>query len=158
MFPLPQRGGDMLVYPCPLVCLNTVKHETFTQCGTIMLAHHLRRWVNISPVLGYRLVFGDTLNVGRWPNIYLTLGRCWLVTATSSKLEAIILDQLLFPANTKDLYNICTASAQRLRRWFNIVHMSVVYWVERSPVNTKRWTVMIWCWASVADGGPAWDR
>ena len=28
-----------------------------------------------------------------------------------------------FPANTKYLYNICTTSAQRLRRWFNIVQM-----------------------------------
>ena len=28
-----------------------------------------------------------------------------------------------FPANTKHLYNICTTSAQRLRRWSNIVQM-----------------------------------
>ena len=28
-----------------------------------------------------------------------------------------------YPANTKHLYNICTASAQRLRRWSNIVQM-----------------------------------
>ena len=27
------------------------------------------------------------------------------------------------PANTKHLYNICTTSAQRLRRWSNIVQM-----------------------------------
>ena len=30
-----------------------------------MLAHRLRRWPNISPVLGYRVVLGDTLNVGQ---------------------------------------------------------------------------------------------
>ena len=30
-----------------------------------MLAHRLRRSSNISPVLGYRVVFGATLNVGR---------------------------------------------------------------------------------------------
>ena len=30
-----------------------------------MLAHRLRRWANISLVLGYRLVFGATLNVGQ---------------------------------------------------------------------------------------------
>ena len=29
----------------------------------IMLARHLRRWANVSPVLGYRVVFGATLNV-----------------------------------------------------------------------------------------------
>ena len=35
----------------------------------LMLAHHVRRWANISPVLGYRVLFGATLNVGqphRW--------------------------------------------------------------------------------------------
>ena len=31
----------------------------------LMLAHRLRRWVNISPVLGYHVVFGATLNVGQ---------------------------------------------------------------------------------------------
>ena len=30
-----------------------------------MLAHRLRRWANISPVLGYRVVFDATLNVGQ---------------------------------------------------------------------------------------------
>ena len=29
----------------------------------------------------------------------------------------------VIPANTKHLYNICTMSAQRLRRWSNIVRM-----------------------------------
>ena len=29
----------------------------------LMLARHLRRWANVSPVLGYRVVFGATLNV-----------------------------------------------------------------------------------------------
>ena len=31
----------------------------------LLLAHRLRRWANISPVLGYRVVFGATLNVGQ---------------------------------------------------------------------------------------------
>ena len=30
-----------------------------------MLAHRLRRWANISPVLGHCVVFGATLNVGQ---------------------------------------------------------------------------------------------
>ena len=30
-----------------------------------MLAHRLRRWPNISPVLDYRVVFGARLNVGQ---------------------------------------------------------------------------------------------
>ena len=31
----------------------------------LMLAHRLWRWANIIPVLGYRVVFGATLNVGQ---------------------------------------------------------------------------------------------
>ena len=31
----------------------------------LLLAHHLRYWANISPVLGYRVVFDATLNVGQ---------------------------------------------------------------------------------------------
>ena len=42
-----------------------------------MLAYRLRRWANISPVLGYGVVFDATLNVGqryRWrPKINLAL-------------------------------------------------------------------------------------
>ena len=30
-----------------------------------MLANRLRRWANIRPVLGYRVVFGAALNVGQ---------------------------------------------------------------------------------------------
>ena len=46
--------------PCVLYSpsiMQAVKHETLTQC--------LRRWANISPVLGYRVVFDATLNVGQ---------------------------------------------------------------------------------------------
>ena len=31
----------------------------------LMLAHRLRRWPSISPVLGYRVVFGASVNVGQ---------------------------------------------------------------------------------------------
>ena len=31
----------------------------------LMLVHHLRRWASFSPVLGYRVVFGATLNLGQ---------------------------------------------------------------------------------------------
>ena len=74
-----------------------------------------------------------------WPKIYQTLSRCRLVIVASSKLQAIP-DQLLFPANTKHLYNICTTSAQHLRRWTKIVEIFCVYWVERSPANTRCWS------------------
>ena len=46
-------------------------------------------------------------------------------------------DQLLFPANTKHLYNICTTSAQRQRQCTNVIQMFRVYWVERSSQRTR---------------------
>ena len=46
----------------------------------------------------------------RWLNIEPTLHKCTMFERKSS-----------FPANTKHLYNIYTTSAQRLRRWSNIV-------------------------------------
>ena len=54
----------------------------------------------------------------RWPNIEPTLHKCTMFERKSS-----------FPANTKHLYNIYTTSAQRLRRWSNIVqsHTNVVF-------------------------------
>ena len=112
----------------------------------------------------------------RWTSILQTLGRCLLLIAANSKLQAIpdhpantihspnavlmlarrlrrqlninpalvqciVFDgQLLFLANTKHLHNNCTTSAQRLRRLSNIVQMFCVYWIERSPANTRRWT------------------
>ena len=44
--------------------MQAVKHETLTQCR-VLLAQRLWRWANISPVLGHRVVFDATLNVGQ---------------------------------------------------------------------------------------------
>ena len=51
------------------------------------------------------------------------------------------------PVNTKHLYNICTTTAQRLRRWTNIVQM-----LYKCFVFTGRPThpIPVQCWASVA--------
>ena len=46
----------------------------------------------------------------RWPNIEPTLEKCTMFERKPS-----------CPANTNHLYNIYTTSAQRLRRWSNIV-------------------------------------
>ena len=49
--------------------------------------------------------------------------------------------------------------AQRLRRWPNIIQMlykCVVCWVKRSSQQIRGVEqVLVRCWASVADGGPA---
>ena len=57
------------------VCLPFISLQRFLSCrrsntirwpnAGLMLANLLLRWPNISPVLGYRVVFGATLNVGQ---------------------------------------------------------------------------------------------
>ena len=72
-------GGGKLVHLCLLsvsvqsVCLSSrFYHAGPRQANTrrwpnarLMFAHRLRRWANISPVSGYRAMFGVTLNVGQ---------------------------------------------------------------------------------------------
>ena len=62
----------------------------------------------------------------------------------------------------KHKYNICTTSAQRLRRWSNIVQMLYKYFVF-TGLNAAQQTggdepVLVWLWASVADSGSELDQ
>ena len=64
------------------------------------------------------------------PGEQKTLNKCWFnVGPPSTTLEQhwfnvlCLLGTVSILANTKHLYNICTTSAQRLRRWSNIVQM-----------------------------------
>ena len=50
------------------------------------------------------------------------------------------IDVKLYPASTKNLYNIYTASAQRLRRWSNIV-----CFVFAGYVLPSCWVYWTWC-------------
>ena len=51
-------------------------------------------------------------------------------TSSKARPKAIDKGQMLeIPANTKHLYNICTTSAQSLRRWSNNVKMLYKYLV-----------------------------
>ena len=73
------RGGDILVYFSLLICLSvwslcvlSIYSVSCRRSNTrhwpnvgLLLAHRLRRWANISPLLGYRVVFDATLNVGQ---------------------------------------------------------------------------------------------
>ena len=85
------RGGDILLYLCPLSLSQSVRvslppihfspalyickrsnTRRWPNAG-LMLSPHLRHWPNLSPVLGDWVVFGATLNVGqrhrRWASI-----------------------------------------------------------------------------------------
>ena len=49
------------------------------------------------------------------------------------------------PANTKHYYNICTTSAQRLRRWSNIVQMLYKYFLFTGNRVELIGHVHFWC-------------
>ena len=77
------RGGDTLLYFSPLICLSdqfcvcqfcvcvlSVYHAVGQTWNVDpmprwLLAHRLLHWANISPVLGYHVVFDARLNVGQ---------------------------------------------------------------------------------------------
>ena len=64
----------------------------------------------------------------RWSNIEPTLKKCTVFERKSS-----------WPAYTKHLYTIYTTSAQRLRRWFNIVlsHTDVLCLQANDQLRTR---------------------
>ena len=76
------RGGYILLYFSSLICLSDGfvsvsfvavrslclscrRSNTRRWPNAVLLAHSLRRWANISPVLGYRVMFDATRNVGQ---------------------------------------------------------------------------------------------
>ena len=72
-----------------------------------------------------------------------------MVTAVSLTDAIWLVQSRDVPANTKYLYNICKTSAQRLRRWSNIVQMlykCCVYrgaqakWAQSPQIATFRWS------------------
>ena len=60
-----------------------------------------------------------------------------ITTVNDTNLYLKTLPVYWFPANTKHLHNICTTSAQRLRRWPNIVQVLykgfVFAWLRYQP-------------------------
>ena len=46
-----------------------------------------------------------------------------ILVLIQKKYEICTLSEMNNRANTDHFYNICTTSAQRLRRWFNLVQM-----------------------------------
>ena len=57
------------IHFCPVLSIRRRSNTRRWPNAGLLLAHRLRHWVNISPALGYCVVFGTTLNVGqrhRW--------------------------------------------------------------------------------------------
>ena len=102
----------------------------------LMLADRLRRWVNISPVLGYDIVFGATLNVGqchrRRANINTPLVRS-IVHKVLSRAEWIL-------ANTGD------AVPTFNRHWVGVGSPPAVCTVRPAAQKTgSAEPVLVWC-------------
>ena len=147
----------------------------------LMLGHRLRRWPNIKPTLGERLVpagllvFADPdeqpikkMTATRWP----PPATCRVFWPVSSKHETL----------TQGYVNVRPASQTMCQHWPGIGVTSDVWWVvpwttcrwrhragvisthDRAPLSGVRvWSManhthiepmLAYCWASVGDGGP----
>ena len=112
--------------------MQAVKHETLTQCRTIV-GPPLRCWANISPVLGYCVVFDATLHVGqrhrRRANItqFLFKASCGYYSQHEVGLLTTV-EWIL--ASTGD------AGPTFTRNWVGVG----LHCLTRSPANTRRWT------------------
>ena len=94
------------------------KHEKLTQCFLI-LVHHIRRRPNIKTIFGQYLVFAG------WHH-------------TTSDFTRIASQQ-----TQKYLHNICTTSAQRFRRWPNIVHMLYKCFVFAGFLSNRKHSINV---------------
>ena len=98
-----------------------------------MLAHCPRRWANISPVLGYRVVFGATLDVRQhhrqWTNINPALVQSIIPVPTACRYcqHKVLTRAEWILASTSGLYSRPAVSTTR-PAWTQL------------PANTRCWT------------------
>ena len=94
-----------------------------------MLAHHLRRWANISPVLSYRVVFGVALNVGSVTEGGPTLTQLLFKALCRYMLRKPTIDRAMCRCSMhqSDVGQLCT-------RWPTLErHWGYVYYVHALP-------------------------
>ena len=97
----------------------------------LLLAHHLRRWANISPVLGYRDVFDATLNVGQRHR-----RRANINPAFVQSIVLILQPAWSRPTDLMDTSQHRDAGPKFNRHWVCVgLHCHT-----RSPANTRLWT------------------
>ena len=177
MSPICTQRWEYVVYLCPLsaVCESVSVSVPFISIqrflprswsntrrwsnSGLMLAHSLRCWANISPVLGYYVVFDATLNVGQHHR--------WRANINPALVHSIVPVQ---PACRYRQHEVLTRAERMLASTgdagptFNRHLVSVVMysppaaWIARprSPANTRRWTsagLMLgkrcWRWARI---------
>ena len=166
----------MLLYLCPLSAVSVsvpfISVQRFLSCRRsntrrwpndgLMLAHCLiRRWANISPLLGYCVTFGATLIVGqrhrRRANInpalvqsIVPVPRVWRYRQHEvlTRAEWIL-------TSTGD------AGTAFNRHWVGVgLYSPPAVCPARLAAQQTRGIepVLVWCWASVADGLPELDQ
>ena len=106
----------------------------------------------ISVNLGSRSESGSCGAARSWPRtiaVHWFRSRSWPINSSGSR--SISSGCSAVPANTKYLYTICILSAQRLRRWSNIVQMVYKYFVFTGVWCTR--FIPIWQNAILLDRG-----
>ena len=145
--------------------LQAVKHKTLTQCWANVGPPSTSCWTNISPVLGYHVLFGATLNVGQhhsqWANINPALVQSIVPIPSACRYrqyEVLTRTELIL-ASTGD------AGPTFNRHWVGVglysppaVSRPASYWTQPQQTRGIEQEVLVWCWASVADGVPALDH
>ena len=121
----------------------------------IMLTHRLQSWANISPVLRYSVVFGVTLNVGQRHRRRANITELWFKASCQYRQHSgtACMKYWLGPNG----YWACTSDAGPTfnRHWVVVsLYSPPAVCNARPAAQQKAWS-LVWCWASVADGGPA---
>ena len=114
----------------------------------LMLAHCPRCWANISPVLGYHIVFGATLNVRQhhrqWANINPALVQSIMTVPTACRYchHEVLTRAEWILASTSDagptFNRLCVGVGLYLPPAVSTT-TPACYWTQL-PANTKRWT------------------
>ena len=104
------------------VCLPCISLQRFVSCRR----SNTRRWPNAGLMLAHRL--------RHWPTISSVLGGMWASVTDGGPTLTQLWFKAWWPyrqyAGTPGLDKHCT----------HVIQMFSVYWVERTPANTRRWT------------------
>ena len=128
---------------------NNIPVNTKHLCNICtMSVQRRRRWADVVRMLYKCFVFAE---------IPCVCGSPWTPTSTVQQSKHPTLSTSCIPVNTTHLYNICTMSAQRRRRWADVVQLLYKWFVfaeMAQQVNVNIHSHCVQCWTSVGDVVP----
>ena len=142
------RWDTKLIFSC-FVTVNDVSQTIKQHWFTSVLS--ARRWANISPVLGYCVVFGASLNVGQRHRRRAKINQALV----QSIVHEVLTRAELILTSTGD------AGPTFNRHWVGVGLYSPPAVCTARPAAQQTWDVepvLVWCWASIADGGPELEQ